>query len=141
MWYAEDRLGSERIKGAYAWRTYLDLGGRITLGSDFPVESIDPLRGFYAAVTRRAEDGSSPGGTGGWYPDQKLTREEALRGFTVDPAYASFSNITGSLTPGKRFDAVVWDDDLMSVEEDEMLEVRVKATIIDGKLVWGRIEG
>jgi len=141
MWYAEERLGPERIKGAYAWRTYLNHGGRIALGSDFPVESIDPLKGFYAAVTRCAEDGTSPHGKGGWYPEQKLTREEALRGFTVDAAYASFSNITGSLTPGKRFDAVIWDDDLMTVDADEMLDVRVKATIVDGELAWGSIEG
>ncbi|ORY24106.1 amidohydrolase family-domain-containing protein [Naematelia encephala] len=140
MWYAEDRLGSDRIKGAYAWRTYLEHGGRITLGSDFPVESIDPLKGYYAAVTRLAEDGTSPHGPGGWYPEQKLTREEALRGFTVEPAQASFSNSTGSLTPGKRFDAVLWDDDLLEVDQEEMLDVRVVATIIDGKIVWGGIK-
>ncbi|KAK8846587.1 hypothetical protein IAR55_005673 [Kwoniella newhampshirensis] len=140
MWYAEDRIGPERIKGAYAWRTYLNHGGRIALGSDFPVESIDPLKGFYAAVTRRSEDGKSPHGPGGWYSAEKLTREEALRGMTVDAAYASFSeNITGSLTIGKRFDAVIWDDDLLTVPEDEMLEVKVKAVIVDGKLVWGYI--
>lgn len=84
MWYAEDRLGPERIKGAYAWRSYLSHGGRIALGSDFPVESPDPLKGFYAAVTRRGEDGRSPHGPGGWYPSEKLSRLEALRGFTVD---------------------------------------------------------
>ncbi|WVR04266.1 hypothetical protein IAU60_001266 [Kwoniella sp. DSM 27419] len=139
MWYAEDRIGPERIKGAYAWRTYLNHGGRIALGSDFPVESIDPLKGFYAAVTRCAEDGSSPHGPGGWYPAEKLNREEALRGMTVDAAHASFSNITGSLTPGKRFDAVVWDDDLLTVPENEILEVKAKAVIVDGKLVWGRL--
>ncbi|KAK4684230.1 hypothetical protein P7C73_g5961, partial [Tremellales sp. Uapishka_1] len=156
MWYAEDRLvrldgcyslgfaltasqGTERMKGAYAWQSYLRLGGRITLGSDFPVESIDPLKGFYAAVSRRSEDGRSPHGISGWYPDEKLTREQALRGMTTDAAYASFSNITGSLTKGRRFDAVVWDDDLMSVSEDEMLEVRVKTTIIDGQIVFGAL--
>lgn len=137
MWYAEDRLGPDRIKGAYAWRSYLSAGGRIALGSDFPVESPDPLKGFYAAVSRRSEEGTSPHGRGGWYPEEKLSRVEALRGFTVDPAYASFSNNTGSLTPGMRFDAVLWDDDLMSVDEDEMLGVKVKATILDGRIVYG----
>lgn len=105
MWYAEDRLGAERIRGAYAWRSYLKYvsnflsifhplahpitiiqnsnSGHITLGSDFPVESIDPLKGFYAAVTRRSPEGKSPHGKGGWYPEQKLSRVEALRGFTV----------------------------------------------------------
>lgn len=84
MWYAEDRLGPERIKGAYAVHSYMRAGGRICLGSDFPVESPDPLKGFYAAVSRRAEDGSSPHGQEGWYAEEKLSRVEALRGFTVD---------------------------------------------------------
>ncbi|BEJ17099.1 hypothetical protein CspHIS471_0605000 [Cutaneotrichosporon sp. HIS471] len=137
MWYAESRLGPDRIKGAYAWRTYLDSGGRIALGSDFPVESPDPLKGFYAAVTRRAEDGTSPHGSGGWYPNEKLTRVEALRGFTADAAFAAFSEDTGSLTKGMRFDAVLWDDDLMEVEEDEMLRTKVRATILDGRIVYG----
>ncbi|KAL1408147.1 hypothetical protein Q8F55_004950 [Vanrija albida] len=137
MGYVEDRLGHERAKGAYAWRTYLDAGGRLALGSDFPVESIDPLKGIYAAVTRLTEKGESPHGKDGWFGDQRLTREEALRGFTVDPAYASFSNNTGSLTPGMRFDGVLWDDDLMTVDVGELLDVKVKATIMDGRIVYG----
>ncbi|WRT65197.1 uncharacterized protein IL334_002140 [Kwoniella shivajii] len=139
MWYAEDRLGPERIKGAYAWRSYLNHGGRITLGSDFPVESIDPLKGFYAAVTRLSEDGKSPHGKGGWYATEKLTREEALRGMTIDGAYASLSHTTGSLTPGRKFDAVIWDDDLMNVPDNEILEVKANGVIVDGKLVWGSL--
>ncbi|ORX33527.1 amidohydrolase family-domain-containing protein [Kockovaella imperatae] len=156
MKYAEDRLGPERIKGAYAWKTYLKAGGRIALGSDFPVESIDPLKGFYAAVTRLDEDGTSPHGLNGWYASEKLSREEALRGFTIDGksmttrgstltsftgAYASFSNCTGSLVSGKRFDAVIWDDDLLEVDQGEMLEVQVKATFLDGQLAYGSIKG
>lgn len=84
MGYAEARLGPERIKGAYAWQSYLRHGGRIALGSDFPVESPSPLKGFYAAVARLDEQGNSPHGPGGWYPEEKLTREQALRGFTSD---------------------------------------------------------
>lgn len=80
MWYAEDRLGPERIKGLYAFRSILDNNARITLGSDFPVEGANPLAGFFAAITRVAVDGTSPHGPGGWFPEQKLTREEALRG-------------------------------------------------------------
>ncbi|WVQ83884.1 hypothetical protein IAT38_006028 [Cryptococcus sp. DSM 104549] len=140
MWYAEDRIGAERMRGAYAWRTYLNHTGRLTLGSDFPVESIDPLKGFYAAITRLSEDGKSPHGKDGWYAKEKLTREEALRGFTVDGAYASFTeHVTGSLTPGKRLDAVIWDDDLLTVPEEEMLEVQAKGVIVDGKLAWGSV--
>jgi predicted amidohydrolase YtcJ len=89
MWYAEERLG-ERIRGAYAWASYLRAGGRIALGSDFPVESPDPLKGFYAAVSRRAEDGTSPHGSGGWYSEEKLSRVEALRGFTVDREWRGY---------------------------------------------------
>ncbi|GHJ88849.1 hypothetical protein NliqN6_5251 [Naganishia liquefaciens] len=140
MWYAEDRLGPERIKGAYAWRRYLQAGGRITLGSDFPVESIDPLKGFYAAVTRLDEEGNSPMGKDGWYPEQKLSREEALRGMTIDAAYASFlENKTGSFSVGKQFDAVVWSQSLISTPQDTILDTRVLSTIIDGKAVWGKL--
>ncbi|KAI5451613.1 hypothetical protein NCC49_001594 [Naganishia albida] len=140
MWYAEARLGPERIKGAYAWRRYLQAGGRITLGSDFPVESIDPLRGFYAAVTRLDEDGNSPMGAGGWYPDQKLTREEALRGMTIDAAYASFlEQTTGSFSIGKQFDAVIWDQNLLSIPQKRILDTKVLSTIIDGKVAYGKL--
>nr|ODN86000.1 amidohydrolase [Cryptococcus depauperatus CBS 7841] len=140
MWYAEDRLGPERIKGAYAWRSHLSHGGHMALGSDFPVESIDPLEGFYAAVTRKDRVGNSPHGKKGWYIQEKLTRVEALRGMTVWGAYASFSeDRVGSLTPGKKFDAVLWNGDLLSVLDDEILNVEVKAVIVDGKLVYGSL--
>lgn len=107
MWYAQNRLGPERVKNLYAFRTLLDNGARITFGSDFPVEDINPLAGFYAAVSRLSPQGTSPHGSNGWFPDQKLTRAEALRGefihsrkmmcthqsigMTIDPAYASFA--------------------------------------------------
>jgi predicted amidohydrolase YtcJ len=107
------------------------------------VESIDPLKGFYAAVTRLSESGESPHGKGGWYPSEKLTREEALRGMTTDGGLTHrlpLTNPTGSLTPGKRFDAVVWDDDLLTAPIEEILEIAAKATIIDGQVVSGRLE-
>lgn len=136
MWYADQRIGPERMRGAYAWRRYQEAGGRITLGSDFPVESIDPLKGFFAAVKRTDEHGASPMGKNGWYPDQKLTRFEALRGMTRDAAFASFAeNVTGTFETGKRFDAVVWDRDLMSTED--ILSTRVLATVVDGRVVYG----
>ncbi|KAJ9122933.1 hypothetical protein QFC24_003971 [Naganishia onofrii] len=142
MWYAEDRLGAERIKGAYAWRGYLQAGGRITLGSDFPVESIDPLKGFYAAVTRLNENGDSPMGKTGWYPDQKLTREEALKGMTIFAAYASFmEEQTGSFSVGKQFDAVVWDQNILTVPQEDILDTKVLSTIVDGKAAWGKLFG
>ncbi|KAG5636156.1 hypothetical protein H0H81_008987 [Sphagnurus paluster] len=80
MWYGQDRLGPERVKGLYAFRNLMSGGARITLGSDFPVEEVNPLAGFFAAITRVAKEGTSPHGPGGWFPEQKLTRLEALRG-------------------------------------------------------------
>ncbi|KAF4620660.1 hypothetical protein D9613_000577 [Agrocybe pediades] len=140
MWYAEDRLGPERVKSLYAFRSIVDSGARITLGSDFPVETMDPLSGFYAAVTRKSPDGKSPHGPGGWFPEQKLTRREALRGMTIDPAYASFTeSILGSLEIGKRADFTVLSQDIMTVPEDQILSTRVIATVIDGKPVFGDI--
>ncbi|CAA7270285.1 unnamed protein product [Cyclocybe aegerita] len=138
MWYAQDRLGPERVKGLYAFRTLIESGARITLGSDFPVEVINPLKGFYAAITRLATDGTSPHGPGGWFPDQRLTRLEALRGMTIDPAYASFTEgILGSLEPGKRADYVVLSQDIMSVPPERIMETKVLATAIDGRIVFG----
>jgi predicted amidohydrolase YtcJ len=80
MSYAEDRLGPERVKGLYAFRSIVDAGARVAFGSDFPVEDPNPLAGFYAAVTRLTPAGDSPHGKGGWFPEQRLTRQEALEG-------------------------------------------------------------
>ncbi|EPT02697.1 hypothetical protein FOMPIDRAFT_1035858 [Fomitopsis schrenkii] len=140
MWYGEERLGPERVKGLYAFRSILDNGARITLGSDFPVEGVNPLAGFYAAVTRLSQDGRSPHGPGGWFPEQRMTREEALRGMTIDPAYASFSEDTlGSITPGKRADFVVLSQNIMSVPVAEIMKTTVAATVIDGRPAYGAI--
>ncbi|KAK0461124.1 amidohydrolase family-domain-containing protein [Desarmillaria tabescens] len=130
MWYAEERLGPERVKGLYAFRSLLDNKAKITLGSDAPVEGINPLAGFYAAITRLSADGTSPHGPDGWFPKQRLTRREALRGMTIDPAYASFTETTlGSLVPGKRADFVILSQDIMSVAVDKILETKVVATL------------
>ena len=106
-------------------------GARSALGSDFPVERPNPLLGFYAAVTRQDADGEPPGG---WYPEQALSREEALRGFTLDAAYAAFmEDEVGSLAPGKWADFVVLSDDLMAVPAREILGI----TVLGGLLLWG----
>ncbi|KAJ7182054.1 amidohydrolase family-domain-containing protein [Mycena filopes] len=140
MWYAQDRLGPERVKGLYAFRSLITSGARLTLGSDFPVESMNPLAGFYAAVTRLSFAGDSPHGVEGWFPEERLTREEALRGMTIDPAYASFTETTlGSLEVGKRADFVVLSRDIMHIPAPEILEVKVVATIIDGEVVHGAV--
>lgn len=134
MYWAAERLGPERIRGAYAWRRFLDGGARIAFGSDFPVERVDPLLGFYAAVTRQ-DAGGWP--EGGWQPDQRLTREEALRAFTLDAAYAAFQeDELGSLSPGKRADFVVLSRDIMTVPAPEILQAEVVATYLDGRPVY-----
>jgi predicted amidohydrolase YtcJ len=136
MGWAEERLGSERIRGAYAWRTLVNSGARLALGSDFPVEPVNPLLGFHAAITRQDASGEPPGG---WYPDEALTRDEALRGFTIDAAYAGFmEDEVGSLEPGKRADFVIVDRDIMRVPADEVLASRVMATFLDGEAVFVR---
>lgn len=134
MYWAEDRVGPGRIQGAYAWRSILESGGRLALGSDFPVEQVDPLLGFYAAVTRQ-DAASWP--EGGWYPDQALTREEALRGFTVDAAYAGFQEESlGSLEPGKWADFVILSGDIMTAPGPDMLDVSVVETWLGGEQVY-----
>ncbi|KAL1735824.1 amidohydrolase family-domain-containing protein [Schizophyllum commune] len=138
MWYAEDRLGPSRIRGLYAFRSMLNAGARITLGSDFPVETMNPLAGFYAGITRLTYDGRSPQGGGGWFPEQALTRREALRGLTIEPAHASFSeDKVGSLEVGKKADFVVLSRDIMTVPVEEIMGTRVLATAIDGRVVYG----
>ncbi|KAJ2937032.1 hypothetical protein H1R20_g58, partial [Candolleomyces eurysporus] len=140
MWYAQDRLGPERIRNLYAFRSILDSGARLTLGSDFPVESLNPLSGFYAAITRLSPEGKSPHGPAGWFPEQRLTRKEALRGITIDPAYASFTeDILGSLEVGKFADFVVLSKNIMTIPVSEILSTTVNATVIEGKVVFGKL--
>ncbi|KAG9121846.1 hypothetical protein FRC07_002027 [Ceratobasidium sp. 392] len=138
MGYAETRLGPERIKGAYAWRTLIQNGALVTTGSDFPVEGINPLLGFYAAVTRLSPDGTSPHGPGGWYPEQRMTRLEALRGMTANAAYASFQEQkVGRIARGLRADLTMLSRDIMTVLDSEILGAEVVATMLDGRIVFG----
>ncbi|KAF8643124.1 hypothetical protein AX16_009216 [Volvariella volvacea WC 439] len=144
MWYAETRLGPTRIRGAYAYQTLLRNSpvGVLPLGSDFPVEGVNPLLGFYAAVTRLSAKGDSPQGPGGWYPDERLSRFQALKGMTLDAAYASFSEKThGSLSAGKAADFVILDRNIMDEKSDpgEILKAKVLTTVIDGKIVYGEL--
>ncbi|KAJ3931310.1 MAG: amidohydrolase family-domain-containing protein [Lentinula lateritia] len=142
MWYAETRLGPNRIKGAYAYRTLLYGSPKhvIPLGSDFPVESVNPLLGFYAAVSRLSVDGTSPHGDGGWYASEALTRAQALKGMTLDAAYASFTeHELGSLTPGKKADFVILDRNIMQVPFKDILKTKVVATVVDGKVAYGAL--
>ncbi|MEO0558546.1 MAG: amidohydrolase [Bacteroidota bacterium] len=133
MPWVEDRVG-ERAVGAYAWRHLLDSGVRLALGSDFPVEQVNPLLGFYAAITRQNPEGEPPEG---WYPDQVLTREEALYGFTLGAAYAaSMEAKAGAILPGRYADFVILSQDIMQVPVEDILDTVVLATYIGGERVY-----
>jgi predicted amidohydrolase YtcJ len=139
MDWAGERVGERRLQGAYAWRKALDAGGRLALGSDFPVEPADPRLGLYAAVTRQDPDGQP---AGGWFPEERLTREEALRGFTLDAAWSLFlDEEVGSLEVGKRADLVIFGRDLMSVPASDIPDVPIDFTLVDGEIVYRGGEG
>jgi predicted amidohydrolase YtcJ len=136
MPWAGDRVGDARLRGAYAWRKVLDAGGRLALGSDFPVEAADPLLGLYAAVTRQDLQGKPQGG---WLPGERLNREEALRGFTLDAAWSVFlDKEVGSLAVGKRADLVVYARDPMTVPAAEIPRAGIDYTFVDGRIAYAR---
>ena len=130
---AEDRIGPQRLKGAYAWRTFLDQGTRIAGGSDFPVESDNPFFGLHAAVTRTDHSGQPPGG---WHPEQAMTLLEAFRAFTLDAAYAEHQeNSLGSLERGKWADFILIDRDLFKIPPADIWKIKVEQTWLAGQRV------
>ena len=132
MYWAEDRLGSERIKGAYAWRKLVDSGVVIAGGSDAPIESLNPLWGIYAAVTRQDHKGFPENG---WYPEERMTMEEAVKMFTSWAAYASFEeDLKGTLETGKLADFTVLSKDIFTIEPPALLKTRVLMTVIGGNI-------
>ena len=134
MYWAGNRLGAERLRGAYAWRSLLATGVIIPNGSDFPVEMVNPLLSFHAAIARQDADDFP---AGGWYPEQRMTREEALRSMTIWPARASFQEqVLGSLTAGKYADFVLLDQDIMRVAPELVLRTRVLQTWVGGAKVY-----
>jgi predicted amidohydrolase YtcJ len=136
MPWARDRLGAQRLAGAYAWRKVLAAGGRLALGSDFPVESPDPRLGLYAAITRQDLAGQPPGG---WLPGERLSRDEALRGFTLDAAWSLFLEAEiGALAVGKHADLVVFERDPMTVPAGDIPRTAVDLTLVDGQVVYRR---
>jgi len=130
--YVLKRLGEQRAEeGAYIWRKLMDTGVVICNGTDAPVENVDPIPCFYATVTRMMKNGQT------FYPDQKMSREEALRSYTINCAYASFQEeILGSLTPGKLADITVLSKDIMTVPDEEILDAKVLYTIVGGKVLY-----
>lgn len=133
---AEDRVGPDRIRGAYAWQTFLEQGTVIAGGSDFPVEHVNPFFGLYSAVTRQDHEGMPPGG---WYSEQKLSRVEALEAFTTGAAYAAHQEeVIGSLEEGKWADFILIDRDFFTVPASEIWKTEVLETWVAGKKVYGK---
>ncbi|MBA3987515.1 MAG: amidohydrolase [Idiomarina sp.] len=131
---AEDRVGSERIAGAYAWRSFIDSGSIIAAGSDFPVELANPFYGIHAAVTRQDRNGQP---VEGWYPEQALTLVESLRSFTLDAAYSGFTDsYTGTLEAGKYADFIVIDRDPFKISNKDLWRIKVLSTYVAGEQVY-----
>ena len=134
--WAEKRIGPERAKGTYAFRSLLDAGAILAFGSDWFVAPMEPLMGIYAAATRRTLDGKHPQG---WAPAEKITVAEALRAYTLGSAYASFDeNLKGSIEPGKVADLVVLSDDILAINPVELAKTKVMMTVFDGKVIYER---
>lgn len=134
MFFAPDRLGPDRLAGAYAWRSLIDAGSIIPGGSDAPVERGDPRVEFYAAVARKSLDGYSDEN---WHPEQAVTRKQALKMFTIWPAYASFrENALGTIEAGKHADFTVFSKDIMTIPIEDVLEVDTVMTVVDGVTIY-----
>jgi predicted amidohydrolase YtcJ len=132
--WVEKRIGHERARWSYAWRSMLDAGALLAFGTDWPVAPLDPLLGVYAAVTRQTLDGKNPGG---WFPEEKLTVEETLRAYTYGSAYAEFEEKDkGSIAPGKLGDIVVLSDDLFSIPPEKIKDAHVVLTVVGGRVVF-----
>ena len=132
--WAERRIGHDRASRTYAFRTFLNHGVRLALGTDWDVAPLNPMLTVYAAVTRATLDGKNPGG---WFPEQKLTVEEAIEAYTMGSAYAEFQeNDKGSITPGKLADMVLLSDDIFSIAPGKIRDLRILKTIVGGKIVW-----
>jgi predicted amidohydrolase YtcJ len=135
--WAIERLGEKRIReGAYMWQALLASGARIVNGTDAPVEPLNPVPSFYASVSRKTLKGKPEGG---YEPQQKMTREQALRSYTIDAAYGAFEEkIKGSIEVGKLADFTVFSKDIMVIDEDEILSAEVMMTIVGGKIIFGK---
>ena len=134
MGWAEIRVGPERIRGAYAWRSFQETGVHLTLNSDFPGETLNPFHGMYDAETRQNPNGKPKGG---WYPDQCLTREEVLKAYTVEAAYSGFEDdIKGKIVPGMLADFIILSDNILKISSQGLLSLRVEQTYLGGELVY-----
>jgi predicted amidohydrolase YtcJ len=133
--WAEKRLGHDRARYSYAWRSFLDHGVTLAFGTDWPVAPLDPLQGLYAAVTRATLDGKNPGG---WIPEEKITLPEAIEAYTMGAAFAEFlEKDKGSITPGKLADMVILSDNIFSTKPEAIRNAKVETTIVGGNVVYG----
>jgi predicted amidohydrolase YtcJ len=132
--FCEKRIGAERSKGAYAWKSLADAGATLAFGTDYQVEPLNPMEGLYAAVSRKdrlGEEGE------GWHPEQKIKMEEAIKYYTLGSAYSQFmENRKGMIKPGFLADIVVTDRDLLTIPENEIMKTKVDYTITGGKIVY-----
>jgi hypothetical protein len=134
--FCEKRIGVDRAKGAYAWRSLKESGAQLAFGTDYQVEPLNPMEGLYAAVTRKdrlGEEGE------GWHPGEKISMEDAIRYYTSGAAYAQFmENRKGMIKQGFLADIVILDKDLMKIPENEIMKTKVDYTIVGGKVVYSR---
>jgi predicted amidohydrolase YtcJ len=133
--WAEKRLGHQRARYSYAWRSFLDHGVALAFGTDWPVAPLNPMLGLYAAVTRATLDGKNPDG---WIPEEKITLSEAVEAYTLGSAFAEFQeNEKGSITPGKLADMVLLSENIFDLKPEAIGNVKVETTIVGGKIVYG----
>ena len=134
--WAQDRLGEYRVMGAYAWHTMMSYGVHVPFGTDWPVEPINPYLGLYAAVTRQSTDGQP---LGGWWPEERISIEDAIRNYTAESAYASFDEkVKGQVAAGMLADLVVHSRDLLTIPPREILQTEADITVFDGQVVYER---
>jgi predicted amidohydrolase YtcJ len=133
--WAERRLGHDRARYSYAWRSFLNHGVTLAFGTDWPVAPLDPIQGLYAAVTRATLDGKNPGG---WIPEERITLPEAVEAYTVGAAFAEFQEREkGSITPGKLADMVIMSDNIFALKPEAIRNAKVETTIVGGEIVYG----
>jgi predicted amidohydrolase YtcJ len=132
--FCEKRIGPERAKGAYAWKSLADAGAQLAFGTDYQVEPLNPMEGLYAAVTRKDRLGETGDG---WHPEQKISMEDAIKYYTLGSAYSQFmENRKGMIKTGYLADIVIVDRDLLSIPEDQIMKTKVDYTIVGGKIVF-----